>query len=460
VVGVEIGAGRAVGVGLAGATTVPSASGPRHPGPAGSSGGRLRRYTRTTPGRLRLLALAVAVVFAAAGAAGWAAVSRRSAAVNQVAAAEPLVVDAQALDTTLAQADATATNTFLGGGIEPADQRALYQSDLATAARLLADAAERSGPGAAVAGPLATLSTELPVYAGLVDTARADNRQGFPVGAAYLRQASRLMASTILPAATQLRSVHVARLEQGDARSRNTTDATTVASAAAAVAVVAVGALAWLYRRTNRVLNVALVAGAGLALLALAVTLVGLRGQQAEAATAGQRSFASVDLLAQVRTAAFKAKGDESLTLIGRGNGGAYETDFTTQVTPLSDLLAHALAVSVSAAEKTTVGQAASALQTYLTVHRAIRSADDGGQFDQAVKLAVGGGTDSASNQAFAAFDAKVSAALDAAQHDFTSHITAGRHRLRGLGVGLVVVAALAAALALFGFQQRINEYR
>ncbi|MDJ0001059.1 hypothetical protein QM787_27360, partial [Rhodococcus ruber] len=51
---------------------------------------------------------------------------------------------------------------------------------------------------------LASISTDLSVYSGLVETARANNRTGHPVGAAYLSEASTLMQTSMLPMAQQL----------------------------------------------------------------------------------------------------------------------------------------------------------------------------------------------------------------------------------------------------------------
>ena len=56
------------------------------------------------------------------------------------------------------------------------------------------------------------ISTHLPIYSGLIESARANNRQGFPVGAAYLRPASDLMRTQILPAASTLYQVEARRL--------------------------------------------------------------------------------------------------------------------------------------------------------------------------------------------------------------------------------------------------------
>jgi hypothetical protein len=69
---------------------------------------------------------------------------------------------------------------------------------------------ESAAPGSTAAGAtskdLLTLSTDLPVYTGEIETARADNRIGYPVGAAYLREATTLMNSSLLPAAENLYS--------------------------------------------------------------------------------------------------------------------------------------------------------------------------------------------------------------------------------------------------------------
>jgi hypothetical protein len=191
----------------------------------------------------------------------------------------------------------------------------------------------------------------------------------------------------------------------------------------------------------------------------LLVIVAQLRSEAAEAARARGRSFATVNLLSQVRIAAFKAKADESLTLIGRGNGSAFDDDFATQATPLPTLLDQARQVATPS-EATTLDTATTALGQYLAVHRDVRRLDTSGQFDQAVVLAVKGGTASASNAAFTRFDDRVSSALDAAQAEFGTHITAAHRHLRGLTAAIPVVLLLGGALALYGFQRRINEYR
>src|SRR6266581_7886662 len=108
--------------------------------------------------------------------------------------------DLQQIYRALSDADATAASAFLSGGLEPIAARRRYQADIAQAAAHLESATAAAGHSPA-ARDLARLSAGLPVYAGEVETARADNRLGLPLGAAYLREASSLMRGALLPAA-------------------------------------------------------------------------------------------------------------------------------------------------------------------------------------------------------------------------------------------------------------------
>src|SRR5436190_893333 len=73
----------------------------------------------------------------------------------------------------------------------------------------------RSAPQAARA--IAAIAASLPEYTGLVETARANHRQGFPVGAAYLRDASELMRGRILASAGDLYRLETLRLNDHQA---------------------------------------------------------------------------------------------------------------------------------------------------------------------------------------------------------------------------------------------------
>ena len=123
-----------------------------------------------------------------------------------VTASEPLSLDAQQIYARLSDANDAATTAFLTGGLEPAAARQRYQADISAAAGGLQHVDRprrrrqpRCGPGPARAGPRICRSTP-----GEIETARAYNRLGLPLGAAYLREASTLMRGTLLPAAQGL----------------------------------------------------------------------------------------------------------------------------------------------------------------------------------------------------------------------------------------------------------------
>src|SRR4051794_26870516 len=141
----------------------------------------------TTPGRLRLAAVSIvlgAVAFGLVGAT--AAATRRDAASAAGREIEPLLIRAGRLHDVLADADATVSATFVVGGAEPTSRRKRYLADIDAATAGLAEIGRASG-GSTHRAAARVIGRDLPIYTGLIETARADNRQGYPIGAAYLR---------------------------------------------------------------------------------------------------------------------------------------------------------------------------------------------------------------------------------------------------------------------------------
>ncbi|MEV4438676.1 hypothetical protein AB0K09_06570, partial [Streptomyces sp. NPDC049577] len=220
---------------------------------------RLRAGATTEPGRLRAIGAALAgllVVFGAVTA--WQVTDRSAASDAVVERSQPLSADAADIYRSLADADTTAASGFLAGGQEPRAVRQRYENDIARASELLVKAAANTEGSDAARRRIATLNDQLPVYTGLVEAARANNRQGLPLGGAYLRYASDRMRDDLLPAARGLYEAETGRLgeDYGHARSWPW--------ASLATGVLALGALGWAqrrtYLRTHRVFNRGLVA--------------------------------------------------------------------------------------------------------------------------------------------------------------------------------------------------------
>src|SRR5580692_2042266 len=155
---------------------------------------QLELARRATPARLRFAAVSIAVLALLTGLVGVLATTQRQSATTRAwQGAEPLMVTAQAIDTSLSDADTTAAASFLQGRVAPAALQTRYQADLTRASEGVAEAARQAGPDPAVARSLETLSTDLPLYAGIIQEADFNERQAFyPLAAAYLAEANNL----------------------------------------------------------------------------------------------------------------------------------------------------------------------------------------------------------------------------------------------------------------------------
>jgi hypothetical protein len=212
-----------------------------------------------TPGKLRLLLIGLVVLSLAWGVvAAWVVSQRASGASDVVGTSEPLSLDGQQIYRALSDADATEASAFLAGGLEPLALRHRYLADITQAASSLESATAAAGHSPA-AQNLATLSARLPVYAGEVETARADNRLGLPLGAAYLREASGLNRGTLLPAARDVSAQADRQLSAASGRATGLPLALVLLVIAIVVGYVLFRAQRWLFRHTHRALNPGLV---------------------------------------------------------------------------------------------------------------------------------------------------------------------------------------------------------
>jgi hypothetical protein len=415
----------------------------------------------STPGRLAILMAALIIAGLATGVAGVVGAIQRADAVDAVRARSgPLAVRAQDLYRSLSDADATAAAAFLSNGVEPTALRDRYQSDIAAASAALAAA----GSGSTTAqDAVAQITAALPVYTGLVETARTYNRQQLPLGAAYLREASGLMRQRLLPAANQL---YQAETKQLAADRGSAAGFPWVALPLALITLAGlVLAQRLLSRRTNRLFNVGLL-GSTAVTVALVLWL-GLSwfAAQSHLHSSDRDGSAQVEVLAQARIAALQARADEALTLVARGNGGAFETDYQAQIKTLGGtdgkggLLLQARGQAADPAVRAAVDSASSDNQRWRAVHVKLRAADDGGDYPGAVALAIGGDQGSAAS-IFTQLDQNLAQAIARSNTTFGQQAGAAGGALSGLDIGVAILTVLLLAGVIVGFQQRIAEYR
>jgi hypothetical protein len=423
---------------------------------------RVRQRTATTPGKLTVVTVGLVVLGLVSGLVGLVAVQRRAALVRDVGQLSgPLSVHAQNLYRSLSDADATAASAFLTNGVEPPALRQRYLDDLAQASSALSIALRDADDRAA--DKLAVLARQLPVYTGLVETARSYNRQGLPLGAAYLREASGLMRGTLLPTAQQLFDLGQQRLTAAQR------DAAAFPWAVLLLGVVTLGGLiatqALLARRTNRVLNVGLVTASLATLIGLTWSTAALASAADSIDTGRRDGSAQVQVLANARVAALQARADEALTLIARGDGAAFEHDFTAVMERLigkdgnGGLLAQAVAQAPTAADRATAEEAREQARKWQAAHKKVRELDDGGQYLDAVKLATDSGADSPSGL-FGRLDAAVTRGITATNERFDERAAEAGDALGGADAAVVLLTVVLVVAVVAGMQRRIGEYR
>ncbi|WP_391654283.1 hypothetical protein [Streptomyces tamarix] len=448
------------------------AGAPVPPGGAGAPRGasrrglpaRLRAAATTPPGRLRLLGAVLALLVVAFGAVTALEVTGRShAAGDVVGRSQPLSADAAHIYRSLADADTAAASGFLAGAKEPADVRERYEEDIATAARLLVKAAANTDGSSASAAEITTLNEQLPRYTGLVEQARAANRQGLPLGGAYLRYANQRMTARLLPAAERLYEAETARLAEDEGHAR----AWPALSLAAGLLVLA--ALAWAqwrdHRRTNRILNpglLAATAATAAALLWLAGAHTAARAGLGDARAHGQDSL---KVLNEARIGSLKARANENLTLVARGavltddgRSDKYATDYGAAMAGLDRALAEARRLADDAAGGDPVADAARWTGEWRTRHTAARHTDEAGDYDGALRQVIGG--EASTGAAFDRVDAALRKALDHEQGEFTRAAGRARDALSGLPEGAAALTVLGAVGVVAGVNRRLAEYR
>jgi hypothetical protein len=422
---------------------------------------QLELARRPTPVRLRFAAVVIALLALLTGlVAALATTQRQSATSAAWQQAEPLMVTAQAVDTSLSDADTTAAASILQKQrIEPAALQSRYQGDLTRAAADVAEAAREAGPDPAVAASLETLSTDLPVYAGIVQDANFNERYAsYPLAAAYISEANNLMRSSILPAAAQVYGTESQRLADDQSQGVSPFLAIVAVLALIALLVVLVLAQRWLSQRFHRTWNVAL-AIATVIVLALGLWFtVALVSQNSGVNAAQANGSRPVSTFTQARILALRARADDELTLLTQDSVSTYQTDYTSTAAALGHLLDSSSLSGGSSGSKE-LAQAKAAFGSYAAVHGQIRHDDEANDVSAADELASGSGAGRlpliSSN-----LNSDLSSGITTSQATFDNTTSAAASDLDGLIWALAIGAVLVAALILIGFQPRIAEYR
>ena len=411
---------------------------------AQTSAAFVRRLARTTPGVVGMIAIAVAAFCVIAGLVCGAQLNARIDERNAVLdRSEPLAYAAQNLYAALSAADAAAASAFLSGGIEAATIRARYQQALADAASALADVtAGTTDPDART--EVAEISARLAAYTGLVESARVNNRQGLTVGSAYLREASSLMRTSLLPGAERIYTRNLAALDEGQ-RAVGSLPTVSLVLLVLALVMIGIGSVI-LLGRTNRQFNMGLVVAAAVVLVVIAWIVVATRLAAANIEDSRTEGTAKFGQLAKARILAQQARTDETLQLIGRGDISAGEKSFYGHIDELGTLLDAAPAAAKDGVQK------------WIASHRKQTEFYERGEYDAAVAQAIG--PDPAASAAqFADVESSLRDGIERTRETLRDRVSAAGRWLAWNPTGTLVLMIVAASAAVVGLWPRLKEF-
>ncbi|OEV02922.1 hypothetical protein AN216_15090 [Streptomyces oceani] len=420
----------------------------------------------TPPGRLRIRGAVLALLIIASGAVTTWQLEERSAAADDVLEhSHPLSADAASIHRSLAHANTMASIEFLAGQRTADAKRAQDEKDIRTASELLTRATANSRGSVAARRQITKLSRELPRHTGLVETARANDRQGLPLGGSHLRYANERRQDTLLPATEKLYATESARLSEDRTKARDWPLHALGLGLGLFTLVTLLLSQRHLHRRTNRVRNPGLLTATA-AVLGVLLWLTGAHAvAQSRLDASDQHGAESPREPNETWTGSLQARGAENMWLVARGSGGGkYEKEYQRRMREVAGgqgvegRLDAALALADDRAGRRPVEEAMEAVRVWQERHQRARDQETSGNHEKAVDLVIDrvGSTG-------ATLDTVDTALREAAGHEqreFERAASSGRAALTALPVGAAALALLATPDALLAFGRSVAEYR
>lgn len=430
---------------------------------------RVFSYLITTPGRLVAITVILSMaIFAAGYSMSQSSADRQSELDVLLTTTEPMSYSAHNLYTSLSLADTIATTGFVQGGVESAGTRARYHAAID---RAMMSATESSASVGFDDRPslllIADIERQIPIYTGLIETARTNNRVGNPVGVAYMAEASSLMREEILPAASQLFERTSSKVRE---QQRQLTRPQWVPLSGLFAAVLFLLIAQWaLWRMTRRRLNKGFLVAT--ALMVTAILWVG--ASNFTAWQAGTRGFEEAsmpwDSLTASRIQAQQARTSETLALVRRqsvDDSTAFFESTTRGVTialndfenseghrPLGD----------GGHNQVLIDEARTALEEWESAHQRFTTAMLSGDYTEAVRLATtttaAPGQPPTSAGSYARLDGALSRLIADARSSMRAYINDGLAATQLVAAGVMVLSILAIIAVWIGMRPRLQEY-
>lgn len=405
------------------------------------------RFLHTTPGKMTAMVLLLSIFTLSAGLSmSNIAADRRLDFDRLINNTEPVSYMAHNLYTSLSSANTAASSGFVLAGTDSEAARADYFTAFQEAGHAIAlTAGGISIDDTQELALITELSQKLPIYTGLVETAWANNRQGNPVGVAYMSEASTLMREELLPLAARLYTLTSENVEK---QQQSLTEPLWLPISGLAAALIAlVLAQIWMSATTNRRFNKGMLLA--FALMAIATTWV----VTANAITwqAGSKAYekasAPLENLTDARILAQQARTQEMLALVWRQSLESSGTTFATATSSIKETLA--------TFNHPTAREAETALTTWANSHNDILAALNVGDYETAQSLAL----KSETAQAYEDLDTALATLIDENRTIMRAYLDQGVTASTFVSTMVLLISIISVLSLWIGIRPRLQEY-
>ena len=422
-------------------------------GPSATYVQRSLTFLMTSPGRLTTVAVILIVAILAAGLSMWQTTSDRQQQLRRISElSEPMAHASQNLYASLTIADASANTAFSRGTLDSSLDLGTSFDDAIAQASMSATRATTgiNNVNDPAMRDVATVQRLLPVYTGMIETARANARQGHPVGVAYLASASGLMRDEILPSAQSLYERTSTNTSQ-DQKALALPPLIPLSGIIAAL-IMLLAAQWWMTRKNGRLFNVGLFGATILMAGALFGVIVATTQPWQNSTLFGSKQ-PEVQALTETRIAAQQLRASETLGLVRRQPTDA--EDFSQSLDKLTDRLEPLTQTSPNR----DIDAALSSMKAWKASHQEMISHLDSGDYAGAVAVATGTTDPHSSAVVFRDLDEALRSSIADSRLLLREELDNARRASAVISLFTVTITTIAAVMVAFGFRNRLLEY-
>lgn len=429
---------------------------------------RLYAFVTTTPGKLFTVTVVLTLAIAAAGISMSNSSAQRQQDLDVLLnVTEPMSNSAHNLYTSLSLADTLATTGFVQAGVEDGKNQQRYYEAVDRAASAATESVlGTQATDQRIRNLVAFIQRQLPVYTGMVETARVNHRAGNSVAVAYMSNASALMRDDILPAAGELFRLTSSKVNEE--QEALTKPQWVPLSGLLAAVFFLLAAQWWLFRLTRRRIN----RGFAAATVFMLIAMAWVAGANVASWSAGARGFEEAshpwNVLTASRIEAQQARTEETLALVRRQSETASASNFQLTVNNIYSALddfeaSEAVNPAQSQYRSQLLDDSRHALNNWEQAHASLMAALREGNYDRAIHLATAQvrlpDEPSTSANSFSNLDASLAKLIADSRQAMRSFIDDSLSAMNMVSTAVLLLTVAALIAVWLGIRPRLQEY-